>query len=175
MEYIIYILAIFGVIFLLAIIWLAKITGQAKKEIKNNIKPPILYFKNNEAAFEMINKFMDTSIILDKPVVAISVQDMKKPSEPIMVKVGGDPPFYAHAATYYTGDYLIKKGDLLGVMPYQKTEHITSYMERDERARWLFLVISELNPKFHVAKQMWSIKNDFLEQAVNLEKQKNKL
>lgn len=143
------------------------------KKSPNNLE--ILHFKDNEAAFEMINKYMDSLIIQDKPVVAISVQDMKKPSEPIMIQVGGDPPFYAHAATYYTGEHLIKKGDLLGVMPYEKIEHITSYMEGDERKQWLFIVISELNPKFHVTKKMWSIKNDFLEKAVILEQQKNKL
>lgn len=134
----------------------------------------IMYFKDNEAAFEVISQYMDTSIIQDKPIVAISMQDMKKPSEPIMIKVAGDPPFYAHSATYYTGDHLIKKGDLLGVMPYEKTKNITSYMESDERKQWLFLVISELNPKFHTVKKMWSIKEDFLKKAVELEKSKNK-
>lgn len=144
-----------------------QIYGENKKEATSL---EILYFKDNEAAFEMVSNFMDTSIIQDKPVVAISMQDMKKPSEPIMIKVAGEPSFYAHTATHYTGDHLIKKGDLLGVMPFTKTEHITSYMENDERKQWLFLVISELNPRFHTTKQMWSIKNDFLREAVEREK-----
>lgn len=130
----------------------------------------VMHFKDNEAAFEMVSKYMDTSIIQDKPVVAISMQDMKKPSEPIMIKVAGDPPFYAHTATHYTGDHLIKKGDLLGVMPFTKTEHITSYMENDERKQWLFLVVSELNPKFHMGKKMWSIKQNFIVEAAAREK-----
>ena len=143
---------------------------------ENKKKPAsmeIMYFKDNEAAFEMVCKYMDTSINPDKPVVAISMQDMKRPSEPIMIKVAGEPPFYAHTATHYTGDHLIKKGDLLGVVPFEKTEYITSYMEDDERKQWLFFVSSELNPSFHSKKQMWSIKNNFLLEAVEREKVQN--
>ncbi len=150
-------------------IWVLKIYFSVKKNKKNKME--ILHFKDNEAAFEMISKFMDTSIIKDKPVVAISMQDMKRPSEPIMIKVPGEPPFYAHTATHFTNDHLIKKGDLLGVMPYTKTEHLTSYMENDERKQWLFVVISELNPSFHLKKEMWSIKNDFLKKAADIEKE----
>lgn len=148
-----------------------QIYGENKKE---STSLEILYFKDNEAAFEMVCKYMDTDIVQDKPVIAISMQEMKKPSEPIMIKVAGDPPFHAHTATHYTGDHLIKKGDLLGVMPFTKTEHVTSYMENDERKQWLFLVTSELNPKFHTTKQMWSIKKDFLREAAAQEKSQNK-
>ena len=140
---------------------------------ENKKKPAsmeIMYFKDNEAAFEMVCKYMDTSINPDKPVVAISMQDMKRPSEPIMIKVAGEPPFYAHTATHYTGDHLIKKGDLLGVVPFEKTEYITSYMENDERKQWLFFVASEINPSFHSKKQMWSIKKNFLIEAAEREK-----
>ena len=45
---------------------------------------------------------MNTDIVQDKPIIAISVQEMKRPSEPIMIKVAGDPPFLAHASTSYT-------------------------------------------------------------------------
>ena len=138
------------------------IMGENKKK---SVNTEILHFKDNEAAFEMVCEYMDTDIAQDKPVIAISMQEMRRPSEPIMIKVAGEPPFYAHTATYYTEDHLIKKGDLLGVMPFTKTEHITSYMEGDERKHWLFLVVSELNPKFHTTKQMWSIKKDFLGEA----------
>ena len=131
-----------------------------KNKTKEDVE--ILYFKDNEAALEMSSKFMDTDIVLDKPVIAISVQDMKNKSEPIMIKVAGTPPFYAYASTSYTGDHLIKKGDLLGVIPFKKTEHLTSYMEGDERKHWLFIVISEINPKYHSKKQMWSVKKNFL-------------
>lgn len=135
-----------------------------KKELVND---QILHFKDNEAAFDMACKFMDVNIVQDKPVIAISMQNMKKPSEPIMIKVAGDPSFFAHTATNYTGDHLIKKGDLIGVMPFKKTENITSYMEGDERKQWLFLVISEINPKYHTTKQMWSIKRDFLSKTID--------
>ena len=143
---------------------------------ENKKKPAsmeIMYFKDNEAAFEMVCKYMDTSINPDKPVVAISLQDMTRPSEPIMIKVASEPPLYAHTATNYTRDHLIKKGDLLGVVPFEKTEYITSYMEDDERKQWLFFVSSELNPSFHSKKQMWSIKNNFLLEAVEREKVQN--
>lgn len=168
MEILIYILAILGFIFIISLVWILKIYFNVKKEKKNKME--VMHFKDNDAAFEMVCNYMDTSIIQDKPVVAISMQDMKKPSEPIMIKVAGEPSFYAHTATYYTGDHLIKKGDLLGVMPFTKTKHITSYMENDERKQWLFLVISELNPRFHTTKQMWSIKSDFLREAFEREK-----
>ncbi|NAR60041.1 hypothetical protein [Acinetobacter haemolyticus] len=141
---------------------------------KNPVSMEVIHFKDNEAAFEMISKYMDTSIIQDKPVVAISMQDMKKPSEPIMIKVAGDPPFFAHTATHFAGSHLIKKGDLLSVMPFKKTENITSYMKDDERKHWLFLVVSEINPKYHSTRQMWSIKRDFLMEDLEREKSKNK-
>ena len=163
MEILIYILAILGFFFIIFLVWIFKIYSSVEKERKNKIE--VMHFKDNESAFEMVCKYMDTSIIQDKPVIAISTHDMKRPSEPIMIKVAGEPSFYAHIATHYTGDHLIKKGDLLGVMPFKKTEHITSYMENDERKQWLFLVISELNPRFNTTKQMWSIKKDFLRNA----------
>lgn len=163
MDFFVYILAILGFIFIIFLVWIFKIYRKVEKEKKSQMQ--IMSFKDNEAAFEMSSKYMDTDIILDKPIVAISLQDMKKPSEPIIIKVAGEPPFHAHTATYYTGDHLIKKGDLLGVVPFKKTEHITSYMEGDERKQWLFLVISELNPKYHMTKKMWSIKNNFIEEA----------
>jgi hypothetical protein len=144
--------------------------GDINGNNKEKIDKEVLYFKDNNAAFEMSSKYMDTEIVQDKPVIAISVQEMKRPSEPIMIKVAGDPPFLAHASTSYTGDHLIKKGDLLGVMPFRKVEHITSYMEGDERKHWLFLVISEINPRYHCKKKMWSIKKDFLREAVAREK-----
>ena len=171
MEILIYILAILGFVFIIFLVWIFKIYSSVKKEKKNNME--IMHFKDNEAAFEMVCKYMDTSIIQDKPVIAISVQEMKRPSESIMIKVAGDPPFYAHTATHYTGEHLIKKGDLLGVVPFEKTEYITSYMENDERKQWLFFVSSELNPSFHSKKQMWSIKNNFLLEAVEREKVQN--
>lgn len=37
-----------------------------------------MHFKDNEAAFEMVCKNMDTDIVQDKPVIAISMQEMKK-------------------------------------------------------------------------------------------------
>lgn len=43
-------------------------------------------------------------------------------------------------------------------------------MEGDERKHWLFLVISEINPKYHSKKKMWSIKTDFLREAVARER-----
>ncbi len=171
MEILIYILAILGFVFIIFLVWIFKIYSSVKKEKKNQMK--IMHFKDNEAAFEMVCKNMDTDIVQDKPVIAISMQEMKKPSEPIMIKVAGDPPFHTHTATYYTGDHLIKKGDLLGVMPFKKTEHITSYMKEDERKHWLFLAVSELNPKFHTTKQMWSIKKDFLREAIARENSQN--
>lgn len=145
-------------------------TGSKKKPSNAEV----LHFKDNEAAFEMACKYMDTNIVLDKSVIAISMQDMKKPSEPIMIKVAGEPPFHAHTATYYTEDHLIKKGDLLGVMVFKKAEHITSYMQDDERKQWLFLVVSELNPRYHMTKKMWSIKNNFLMDAAEREKSQYK-
>lgn len=168
MEILIYILAILGFIFIISFVWVLKIYSNIKKKKKNKIE--VMHFKDNDAAFEMVCKFMDTDIAQDKPIVAISMQDMKRPSEPIMIKVAGDPPFYAHTATHYTGDHLIKKGDLLGVVPFEKTEYITSYMENDERKQWLFYVASELNPSFHSKKQMWSIRNNFLMKAAAQEK-----
>lgn len=163
MEFLIYILAILGFIFIIFLVWIFKIYLNVKNEKKPRME--IMPFKDNEAAFEMSSKYMDTDIIQDKPIIAISLQDMKKPSEPIRIKVAGEPPFHALTGTYYTGDHLIKKGDLLGVIPFKKTEHITSYMEGDERKQWLFLVISELNPKYHMTKKMWSIKNNFIQDA----------
>lgn len=168
METLIYILAILGFIFIIFLAWVLKIYSTVKKEMKNKIE--VMHFKDNDAAFEMVCNFMDTDIVQDKPVIAISMQDMKRPSEPIMIKVAGDPPFHAHTATHYTGDHLIKKGDLLGVVPFEKTEYVTSYMEDDERKQWLFYVTSELNPSFHSKKQMWSIKKNFLMEAVAREK-----
>lgn len=163
MEFLIYILAALGLIFIAFLAWMLKIYFNVKKEKK--LEMQIMPFKDNEAAFEMACKYMDTDIVLDKPVIAISMQDMKKPSEPIMIKVAGDPSFNAHTATYYTGNHLIKKGDLLGVIPFKKTEHLTSYMKDDERKHWLFLVISELDPKYHMTKKMWSIKNNFIKES----------
>lgn len=160
MDIFIYFFAILGVIFIIWILWISNIVRKVNKEKNDSLK--ILHFKDNEAAFDSACKYMDTDIVQDKPVIAISMQEMKIPSEPIMIKIAGEPPFYAHTATYCTGNHLIKKGDLLAVIPFKKAGHITSYMEGDERKHWLFLVISEINPKFHIIKQMWSIKKDFL-------------
>lgn len=35
----------------------------------------------------MCSKYMNTDIVQDKPIIAISVQEMKRPSEPIMINM----------------------------------------------------------------------------------------
>lgn len=158
-----YVLSFLGLVFIIFIAWIFKIYFSVKKNKNRNILE-IMHFKSNEAAFEMSSKYMNTDIVKDRPVIALSVQKTHSPNKPIMIKVSGDPPFFAHASTAYVGEHIINDGDLLGVIPFKKAEHITSYMEDDERKQWLFLVVSELNPSYHNKKQMWSIKNNFVKE-----------
>lgn len=162
MEIVVGVLAIFGVIFLILLIWIGKIYSNVKQNKSD--RSNIMDFRDNQAAFEMACT-LNTNIVKDKPIVAVSMQDMKKVGEPIMVKIAGEPPFYAHASTSYLGEHLIKNGDLLGVIPFKKAQHLTTYMQNDDRKEWLFLIISEINPRYHVVKQMWSIKHNFIEKA----------
>ncbi|MDC5478930.1 hypothetical protein OHW97_01950 [Acinetobacter baumannii] len=163
MNLVTYLLIFFGVIFLLLILF-RFLNNRSNKLSKRKDNINILAFNDNQSAFEYAIKYMDNSIVKDKPVLALSSQKILKPSESIMIKVAGDPPFFAHASTQFVGDYTINEGDLLAVIPIQKVENTTSYMKGDERKEWQFLIVSVVNPKYHTIKNMWSIKKDFLRQ-----------
>jgi len=141
------------------------IMGENKKQPVNT---DILYFKSSEAAFEMACKYMDTNIALGKPMVALAVQSKVEAGlNVIMIKVADTPAFHTYASTKFTLDYPIESGSLLGIVPYERNEEGEL---SDERKRWLFAVVSELNPTYHSTKQMWSIKIDFIKEAVAREK-----
>lgn len=129
----------------------------------------ILHFKENEAAFEMACKYMNTDIAIGKPMVALAVQSKIDANElnVIMIKVADTSPFHTYASTKFTFKHPIKNGALLGIVPYERNEE-GSYS--DDRKRWMFAVVSELNPRYHTTKQMWSIKKDFIKEAVAAEK-----
>lgn len=161
MNLVTYLLIFFVVIFLLFILF-RFLNNRSNKLSRRESETNILSFKDNQSAFEYSSKYMDNSIVKDKPVLALSSQKILKLSEPIMIKVAGDPPFFAHASTQFVGDYTINEGDLLAVIPFQKVENLTSYMEGDERKEWQFLIISVVGHKFHTIKNMWSVNKDFL-------------
>lgn len=141
------------------------IMGENKKKPVNT---EILYFKDNEAAFEMACKYMDTDIAQGKPMVALAVHSKAENElNVIMIKIADASPFHTYASTKFTLEYPIESGALLGVVPYERNE---DGKYSDERKRWLFAVVSELNPKYHSTKQMWSIKRDFIKEAVARER-----
>lgn len=142
------------------------IMGENKKQATN---PEILHFKDNEAAFEMACEYMNTDISLGSPMVAIAVQSKINENElnAIMIKVADTSPFHTYASIKFTLEHPIENGALLGIVPYEKNEDESI---SDDRKRWLFAVVSELNPRYHLTKQMWSIKKDFIKEAVAREK-----
>jgi len=143
------------------------IIGEKKTKSTNT---EILHFKENEAAFEMACKYMDTDIAIGKPMVALAVQSKIDENElnVIMIKVADTSPFHTYASTKFTFKHPIENGALLGIVPYERNED-GSYS--DDRKRWMFAVVSELNPRYHTTKQMWSIKKDFIKEAVAADKE----
>ncbi len=142
------------------------IMGENKKQ---SINSEVLHFKDNEAAFEMACKYINTDIALGKPMVALAVQSKINDNElsAIMIKVADTSPFHTYASTKFTFEYPIENGALLGIVPYERNEEGSI---SDDRKRWLFAVVSELNPRYHSTKQMWSINKDFIREAAAREK-----
>ncbi|EPQ3879028.1 hypothetical protein LIX10_003019, partial [Acinetobacter baumannii] len=103
MNLVTYLLIFFVVIFLLFIL-VRFLNNRSNKLSKRKDNINILAFNDNQSAFEYSIKYMDNSIVKDRPVLALSSQKILKPSEPIMIKVAGDPPFFAHASTQFVGD-----------------------------------------------------------------------
>lgn len=137
------------------------IMGENKKKPVNT---EILHFKDNKAAFDMACKYMDTDIAQGKPMVALAVHSkVENELNAIMIEIADTSPFHTYASTKFTLEHPIESGALLGVVPYERNED-GEYS--DERKRWLFAIVSELNPKYHSTKQMWSIKKDFIKEAV---------
>lgn len=131
-----------------------------------NTKPAgieVMHFKSNEAAFEMACEFMDTDVIHKKPVIALVVAISDDDLKVITVKIADKQPFLTYASTRFAANYPLQPNDFLAAIPY-KTE------DENGDERWIFVVSSKLNPRYHLKKQMWSIEIDFLKEATNSEK-----
>lgn len=133
-------------------------TGSKKKPSNAEV----LHFKDNAAAFEMACEFMDTDIIHKKPVIAL-VSDLSNDGlEVITIKIADKHPFLTYASTRFTSNYPLQLNDLIAAIPY-KTK------DENGEDKWIFVVSSKLNPRYHVKKQMWSIEIDFIKEATTRE------
>ncbi|WP_353170908.1 hypothetical protein [Acinetobacter rudis] len=160
MDFFIYVLAALGFIFIVFLVWIFKIYLNVKKEKKPQME--IMPFKDNEAAFEMACEFMDTDIIHKKPVIAL-VSDLSNDGlEVITIKIADKHPFSTYASTRFTSNYPLQLNDLIAAIPY-KTK------DENGEDKWIFVVSSKLNPRYHMKKQMWSIEIDFIKEATTRE------